>query len=111
MLDNQSPSDWAMDLAMARSISTGFPASSKGVFEVEREGRRPRLSQMVRVQWTSMNSSKKVMFGTVNPKTEDLIFLKSVIDRCYLLEQAANAHRYVETDCKTGHVALSLAHS
>jgi len=73
-----------------------------------------KLLQMLR---TSAGGGKRVICALATPKQEDLVFIreffeerkiKPVIDRCFRLEEAAEAHSYVEAGNKKGSVVLTL---
>ena len=81
----------------------------------------PQISQILRWQWIAWRSGKKVIIWiprTVGRHAEDFAFLKhlveegsvkAILDRRFPLQQAAEAHRYVEQGHKKGHVIITVA--
>lgn len=76
-----------------------------------------KMKQFFQMLWTSIMGEKKVICALSSESPEDLEFIKrlveegkirSIIDRCYPLEQTAEAQRYVEKGSKTGSVIITV---
>ena len=76
----------------------------------------PRITDMLRSVITSRFTDKTAVFAFAGEKREELLELKkmietgkirSIIDQIYSPEQAAEAHRRVETEQRLGIVVIS----
>jgi NADPH:quinone reductase-like Zn-dependent oxidoreductase len=75
------------------------------------------LPKLFQILWLKNTSSKKVFLGTLEERTEDLIFLKElieagkikpVIDRYYPFERTSEAHSYKEKGYTKGKVVITV---
>jgi NADPH:quinone reductase-like Zn-dependent oxidoreductase len=80
----------------------------------------PRISDMLRSVLTSKFTDKTAIFVFAGEKEEELLALKemieegkikSIVDKIYPFEQAAEAHRRVETEQRLGPVVISVGKS
>ena len=80
----------------------------------------PRMSGMVRSVLTSKFTDKTAIFVFAREKEEELLTLKemveegkikSIVDKIYSFQQAAEAHRRVETEQRLGTVVISMKHN
>lgn len=77
-----------------------------------------KMKQLFQMLWITRNTSKKVICALSNETPADLKVIKdlieagaikTVVDRCFPLEQTADGHRYMESGQKTGHVVVTVA--
>ena len=78
----------------------------------------PRLSVMLRSPLTTRFTSKTARFAFAKETKDELLALKamieggtigSIVDRVFSMEQAADAHRLVETEQRLGAIVIAIS--
>ncbi len=110
--------DAIIDAVGKYSFRRGRRALKPGGIYIATDGGRFLVETIALLVVTRFVGTKRVHSAIGRRKKEDVLFLKglieagefrAVVDRRYAMEQAAEAHRYVETWRKAGNVVLMIS--